>query len=386
MDLIKNNSFSGIFVFPDPITTPEMLSGAVFLYFKDPLILTSPPLAIPAWGLGLIDLVNNRNPSWENKFITLVTMWRKQVDDFKAMQLLLKPLHKKSFTTYLSYPATVNALKDAENLALSSGMSLDSIADVINIENASGEIIRHIMLEEFAENNNDLEGLYKYCDNLFHKENLSHLLVKGYFLRLCMLNMIKKHEQRILLTNEKLGWFLSHLPVEPIVTGAKEIEKDVISWELFRQILSPRLDPLDEHRVDLIKELVESRSDEIGRLRLKCLLLAEQFEETTDLKYLVEKVQKVIKFDVEREIADLLKLDRQALDDFFIDLFGDEKTWMAMAAFIAAAISGHTHVSTGAAIAALSSVGAKAFKQAANRKQKLKTTDLALVYTINHKL
>lgn len=386
MNSSENNILLGVFAFPDPITSPDMLSGAVFLYFKDPLILTTPPLAIPSWGLGLIDLVKSRTPSWESKFINIVSTWRMQVEKFRATELLLEPLHKKSFNTYLlSYPATQNALEDAEKLASSSNMPLDSIAEVINIENACGEVCRHIMLEEFIENNNDLESLYEYCNNLFNKENLSHLLVKSYFLRLSLLKSMQKHEQRILLTNYRLDRFLSSLPVENIVPDVKNISNDVISWELFRQILSPRLDPLDKSRVDLIGEIIESRSDEIDHLRLKCLSLAEQIGETTDLKYLVERVQKVIKLNVEREISDILRLDRQSLDNFFVDLFGDEKTWIAIATFIAASISGHTHISTGAAIAALSSLGAKAFKQAANRKQKLKASDLALVYTITRK-
>jgi hypothetical protein len=142
---------------------------------------------------------------------------------------------------------------------------------------------------------------------------------------------------------------------------------------------------LNEERVTFTAQLLDSHRGEIERLRLKCLLLAEQCSEPLTYQELVENSEKIIRAQVEKEIGDLLELDRRALRDFFVSLFSDEKTWLGVFGTIGGMIHDNAYLSSAAAIAALSCFGAKAFKQAAERRQKLKQSDFSLVYAIDRK-
>jgi len=372
---------SGLLVYPDPVTGPGALSGATFLYFQRSLFMTSPPLVITEKSYDLWPLVEERCPDWSDTFFMLVYAWQQQLDGWREMLNILDPLKERCFkVVYLSYPANSAALQDSGDLAASTGLSIDSIGELINPANACGEIIRHIMLEAFLEVGEDIEALFDYCGEFFAHEALPHLLAKGYLLRSPML--AKATGMPVLLTNERFMKLLSNLPVETTAEVDRAIDDDIIAWELFRQILSPHVDPLDAKRVELIAKLLDSRTQEIQRLRLKCYALAEQVRQPSTLEELPAQIERFVKMYVEREIADLLELDQRALEEFFTALFADEKTWLAVCTFIASLVIGQVHVTAGAAIAALSSIGAKAFKAAADRRKKLRQSDYALVYTI----
>ena len=382
--MVCNHKQSPLFVFPDPVTGPEMLSGAALLYFKQLLWLTSPPLVVTQGSEALLPLIRQRRPEWGDIFFALFEAWLWQLDASRKTLDAIAPLKDKSFKVmWLSYPADLEALERSNTLVASAGFSLDSMASVINPLHASGEIIRHIMLGAFLQLDQDIEALFDYCGDLFTRERLEHLLAKGYLLRLQMLTQMQ--HASVLLTNERLTGFLGNLPIQSAAEATEEVDNDVIAWELFRQILSPRLDPLNGERAALIAELLDSRGGEIERLRLKCSALAEQVRQPGTLRELDDQIETLIRTHVDREIADLLQLDRQALEAFLTAVFSDEKTWAAVLAFIASVATGHVYLTVGSAIAALSSVGAKAFKAAADRRQKLKQSDYALVYTIRRK-
>ncbi|MBN2186576.1 MAG: hypothetical protein JW732_03895 [Dehalococcoidia bacterium] len=297
---------------------------------------------------------------------------------------VIAPLKEKSFkNVWLAYPANSEALERSNILAISSGLSLDLIANIINPFTASGEIIRHIMQEVFLQLNEDIEALFKYCGELFTREPLPHLLAKAYLLRMPMLT--QNPSTPVLLTNESFTEFLNALPVEARVEGTEEIDNDIIAWELFRQILSTHLAPLNAKRAELIAELLESRTGEIERLRLKCLALADEIKHPSELEKLPTQIEKVIKTRVEKEIAELLQINQRALREYFDVLFADEKTWLAVFAFITGIVTKQIHLTTGAATAALASISAKAFKMAADRRQKLRQSDYTIVYTIRRK-
>jgi hypothetical protein len=279
----------------------------------------------------------------------------------------------------LIYPADREAIENCATLAASTGMSLDDVSKLIDPANASGEIIRHIMLEAFLELNEDIEALFRYCEEMFTKEQVPHLLAKGYLLRLPMLSKMKGCP--ILLTNEYLSRFLELLPVETTTEG-RSIDIDVVAWEIFRQIVSPRLDPLNAERVQLISDILRNRQNEVERLRRKCTILAEQVERTDALEKLQGNIASFVRSHVEKEIGELLGIDRQALDKFLTSVFADEKTWLAFFSFISGMISNQIIITTGGAIGALSSLSAKAFKTAADRRQKLKNNDFTLIYRL----
>jgi hypothetical protein len=58
----------GPFVFPDAVTAFDLLDGASFLYFDEPLFLPLPPKVVGVddpWRL--LDLVQERQPSWAGR-------------------------------------------------------------------------------------------------------------------------------------------------------------------------------------------------------------------------------------------------------------------------------------------------------------------------------
>lgn len=377
---------SPLWVYPDPVTGPNVLSGAVFLYFPGPLLFTLPPQVLTPGSYNLLPLIKERQPDWSWIFLRLFRAWRQQQDGSRKMLEALEPLRGKAFKVmWLVYAATSEALEESATLVASSGMSMEEVAELISRDNASGEIIRHIMLERFLELDEDVDTLFDYCGKLFARERLEELLTKGYLLRLPMWRDLTVSDTTVMLTNERLSKFLSALPVEPTAPSNPELDNDVIAWELFRQILSPRLDPLNAGRAEFIAKLLESRKGEIERLKVKCCALAEEIKQPATLAELPDKVELFIKKRVEGEVADLLQLDRRSAEDFFVSLFVDKTTWAATLALIYSLIAGQIHITSGAAIAALSSVGAKGFKAATDRHRKLKQNDYALVYTVTRK-
>jgi hypothetical protein len=378
-----------LLVFPDPIVNPQMVSGAAFLYFREPLILTAPPQIVSEGSFQLLDLVKERKPSWAGQFNSFFTMWRAINNSaLKALEIL-NPIREKSFKiVYPVYPATSEAIRDStEALVESSGLAMESIAEIaerVDVSIGYGEIFRHIMLEIFLQKKEDISELYHYCENLFGTETHRQLLVKGYFLRVFQLNRLRDGSP-VLLTNEALIPLLSALPVESAAEVPETMTDDILAWEFFRRIVSPRMDPLDEDKVRSIAEILESRLQEIERLKTKCLTLADKCKQPSTLASQIEKVEKIVRTDVEKEVADLLNLDRKALNDLFVSLFSDKTTWIGIAGVIGGLATGQPILSAGAAVAALSSFGAAAFKQAAERREKLRTNDFALIYTLSHR-
>ena len=371
-------------LFPYSITDVSMVSGATFLFFKRPIMMTLPPLVITEGSYDLFPLIRERRPEWAATFLGLFETWREQHKGWERSLRTLEPLRSASIKVlWLSYPADSRALERSEMLATSTGMSLDGLADLINPYTAAGEIIRHIMLEAFLEHDEDIERLFNYCSGLFGSEPPSHILAKGYLLRLQLLEAMR--DAAILLTNERLVSFIEQLPVQSTADSYEAIEDDVIAWEFFRQILSQRIDPLNESRARLVVRLLRRRSGEIQRLRSKCFSLASQVRRPSTLKRLPKEVESIVRSEVETEVADLLNLDRETVREFFRDLFSDQKTWLAVCAFISGVVSGQFYIQTAGAMGALSSVGAKAFKAAANRGKKLQQSDYRLVYSLTRK-
>jgi hypothetical protein len=374
------------FVFPDPVTSVDELSGASLIYFQEPILLLSPPQVVTKESRRLLTMINEYKPDWGSTFMRLFVLWRNQIDRSLEILDLLTPLKKKAFlTVWLSYPANLAALEESKELIFSTGLSYPTLERMINPANAAGEIVRHVLLEGYLECNEDPGALYNYCDKFFRKEPISEMLIVGYFLRMRILGIMRGRP--ILLTNTRLTEFLKSLPIEEAIKKENEqIDNDIIAWEFFRHLVSPRLDPLNKKKVELIQELIEDRKDEIKRLRIKCLSLAEDVRNIKSLDDLPSQISKLIHIKVEKEIGELLRIDRVAVNSLVVDLLSDEKTWAAFSFLLAGILSHQIHITQGAALASLALFEAKAFKSAAERRAKLKQSDYALVYTITRKV
>ncbi|PYJ66334.1 MAG: hypothetical protein DME76_17215, partial [Verrucomicrobia bacterium] len=95
---------------------------------------------------------------------------------------------------------------------------------------------------------------------------------------------------------------------------------------------------------------------------------------------LQKRIRQHIRVHVEADLQAVLSLDKKAIRELLDSVFSDEKTWVGIAAFVYSLIQGGPVLTAGAAIYALSSLGSKAVKAAASRRQKLEVSDYALLY------
>lgn len=411
--------------YPDSLWVPEMISGAAFLYFQEPMLFTIPSASsIGILGAGpskLVDLVKKRDQKWSEEFRKMFHLYVVGTKLSSKTMKLLEPLHGPCFKwIQLVFPHTTEWLDEAEDLQRSTGYEENSIIKMINQFTAGDSLAKHILFEMYLqtvhpeksdhdfvalgkqyahrsisgdpippEYDADATPLYEYCDELFSQQSLTKLLCKAYMLRLVALRNMKKVDT-LFVSNSEIIPLLSSMPIETDddqnQSQTDEASEDIIAWEVFRQILSPAIDPLDEKRVELVADYRNERKDEISRLRNKCSRLAHRLRKIPSVENLEKEISGLVEREVRQEIADLLQLDHRSIEDFMTSVFSDEKTWLTIAAFISALFSGHEIIKAGAAIAALCNLGAKAFKAASDRRKTLRTNDYTLLYNISQTL
>jgi hypothetical protein len=401
-------------VFPDPCWDRSLISGALFLYFHDEKVgLTLHP-SVSTFLTGIdpfdfIRLVEARKPHWMPKFSRFIDYWRVFQSNLRETSALLEPLRGTALNTiWMSYPKGAEAWDAAEELLASSDLPLREVAELIDPFSASDELFAHIFFERYLElyeghrtpeqmfalgaeaarSGNarkpvqlDWTALYAFCNERFHSAELEALLATAYMFRLPILRAVPT----ILLSNPNLVRFLASLPVEANRAGGAtepNIHFDVVAWEFFRQLVSPRLDPLNAETVQEIVGLTRTRLAEIDRLKRRCLSLAEGLGSETNLEELQKRIRQHIRAHVEPELQAVLSLDKKASREFLDSVFSDEKTWLGVATFVYSLLQGGPALTAAAAIYALSSLGSKAVKAAATRRQKLEVSDFALLYRI----
>lgn len=198
---MNTNKTAHIVVYPDPIIDINMLSAAMFLFFDESIVLTLPPIVIENDSYKLLSIINERKPEWSNCFNNIFKTWRLQVECWENVMDILSPLKgEKLKTVWTVYPADFEAINKSQELIESSCLSFDTIYQMLNPINASGELIRHIMLEAFLAYDKYVNRLFEYCEALFKKEPIDNLLAKSYLLRLPILNLLAR-DSSILITN-----------------------------------------------------------------------------------------------------------------------------------------------------------------------------------------
>jgi hypothetical protein len=414
-----NKDSSTLFVFPDPLWTPDMISGSAFLYFKGPILFTIPSASsIGLLGAGpwkLRKMVQDRQPTWSDPFLKMFNLYVVGTQASSETMKILSPLHGEGFKwIQLVFPHTKEWLAEAGELINSSGLDRNAVTDMIHPLSAGDGLAKHVLFEMYIQtihsgkndseifalgqeyarrsmsgdpNPSEYEAdpslLYDYCENLFSQEPFDLLLCKAYMLRLLALRKMGD-ANLIFLSNPKLISFLISLPtgISENTSQTYESNADVVAWEIFRQLLSPVIDPLTSERVELVAKFRKERSDEVARLRSKCQKLANELRSFPRLESLEQEIVNLVDNEVRRELADLIQLDKRSLEEFLVSVFSDEKTWLALSVFIASFFAGQDLVKAGSAIATLSNLGAKAFKAAADRRKVLRSSDYALIYNL----
>jgi hypothetical protein len=397
---------------PDACWQKDLISGAVFLYFhRDSVGFTLHP-SVSTFMTGtdpfdFFQLVDERKPSWAPKFFQFVEYWRAYRASLHETSKLLEPLRGIIWKSiWLIYPRGADAWESATELLLSSALPKPEIVQSIDPFSASDELFVHIFFEQYlqlyypdhspqelmalgkelaaAPHDRspvvvDWGKLYEYCGKLFGATDLEWLLATSYMFRMPLL----ERRDAILLSNEGLAPFLSSLPVEPTpAPGTKPAEEvlDVAAWEFFRQLVSPIVDPLNDHRIQKLSQLIRTRADEIEQLRTRCLRLAQELGTEADLHLLQSRISNHIRINVQKDIQAVLDVDNRAVNDLLTTVFSDEKTWLSIATFLYSLLHGGEVLTAGSAIYAFANLGSRAFKAAADRKEKLRASDYTLLY------
>ncbi len=398
---------------PDALWNPDQVSGASFLYFRDDKLAFTLHPSVSTFLTGVdsfsyLAYLERESPPWKPEFLKFFDLYYAHKQALRATSDIIEPLRHDAFSTILlSYDRGIQAWQNSEEIIASSSLSNDQIVELIDPFHAADELFAHIFFEKVLEIQHPGKGadffvnlgknsirpagegiqlkkdfnwkeIHDHCNVLFTRYTLSQLLVRAYMFRMPLFRQMPE----LFLSNERLPAFLASLPVTPAALrddlGDDTI--DVIAWEFFRQLVSRLIDPLDAQKVQIIKNIVSSRREEITRLKNKCHELAEDISSEKDISRLTARVATHIKAKVENDLYDLFQIDKRSFQPFINELFSDDKTWVATAAFIASLLYGGEVITAGAAIVALSSLGSKAFKQAAEKKVKLQSSAYALLY------
>lgn len=383
---------NSIFFLPDPLISPSIISGAVFLYFDGPFLATSPPSVVTPDSLRLLDVVKSRNPPWSHHIFNIA-------NSLDAVNIAahdtwdnLRAIAPEAFDmVYLAFPANQEAYRRVDNWVAASGYNYESLSKLIEPSLGWAELARHIFVECYLELDRDINSLYSYCDKILGTESLDSLIVSSYLLRLQVLLNIPS-ETRVLFTNERLAPFFEKLTLRlPDKTSATDnetpsvegIDSDIIAWEFFRVLVSPLIDPLDKHRLALLTRIKSNHHNEVLRLRALCRELSAELSGEKSVVGLGDKAISAIDAKLRKELRSIFELDETTWRTYRNGLAADKVLWSSFASMLAG-VSGSGPMFTAAGIiAALTSVGSNAFKARAERDEKLRQSDLALLHLLH---
>lgn len=403
----------GKLLFPEACWSKDLISGAVFPYFQDenilfPLHPSATTFLAQVDPFSFIHFVNERKPIWSDKFNKFLGLWRAYRESLEQTTKLIRPLHGVAYkTTVLSYPRDDTAWQASQDLLDASNIPKEIISQIVEPYSAADELFAHIFFEkaleiygspkkntedtalnhgsdrehEWSARNVDWRPLYEYCDGLFRNLELNQLLSVTYMFRVRGIGLIPS----CLLSNPRLIDFLEALPIEEESESKdrwRDTSHDTVAWEFFRQLLSPRLDPLTPASVDTISSIVLNRRHEVDALKNKCLQLALELQSEPNISSQQEVVSEHIRLYVENEVQQLLDIDKASVQEFLDSVFSDEKTWLGVLGFVYSVFQGGPLLTAGAALYGVANLGSKAYKAAAERRNKLAVSGYALLYRV----
>lgn len=394
-------------LYPDSLYDLDAISCSVFLYFQeDPFACTlHPTVSMPLTDCDptkFLEFINNKNPVWIKNYWMLYNSWYESSQKIHKTSSLLKPIQDENLlkSIWLIYPKSEGILEKSKELISKFGVDYKTLLSIINIEHAFQELMAHIHFEMFLKfygepaekpttnlihRDIDYGLLYNYCDKFFSKYSIEEALVNTYFLRLISHQKLAS----IMLSNEKLVPFLNRIDsgssksTETSLSYNEQI--DLVSWEIFRQLLSPYIDAIEqEKRVKLTVEFVQKRKDEIKTFQNKCWKLAEDFKGEKCLADLESNITKHISVHAMADIQELLKIDNRSFIELKDKIFADEKTWIGLSTFIISTFTGGELLSIGSAIVTLSNLLANTYKTNEETQKTIRQSEYSLIYRIKN--
>ncbi len=345
-----------------------------------------PASVIPTVGkqsFKLLELIQSRNPPWAATLYFVLKQAREQaLGTMSVLDRLASVRGAALKTVYFSYPAGDKPFLTACDAATALEGRLADASSCITPATAASDLERHIFLEAFLENGSDTGALYEYCERLFTRNGLEHLLLSAYLLRATAFNAATT-ASGVLLTNPRVAEVLAAaVPERP--DAAPTQVTDVIAWEIFRQVISRRVDPLTDDRIELIEEIRNARDTERTAFVDRCRDIASTLvEQRTAMG--AEELSRYVESRVEPQIAALLRLEKKALRAVIDELISDKLTWGALSGLIGGLATGSAILSATGAVAALSSIGAAAYKARGKTHSTIRESDLRLLYFIDRR-
>jgi hypothetical protein len=255
------------------------------------------------------------------------------------------------------YPADSTAMKRADALIDDSGFAITELARMMDPGIAGAELLRHAFLERWLECGAELEALYDVCSTVFERQDFERRLLQAYLLRFAIFNGVNA-TSKLLLSNERLLPLITRFAPPESGEEVHAADDDVIAFEIFRHLLSPRLDPLSSARTELLADILANRIDELTALKRQCERLSEKLSGVQESE-LFHAVTTLVHRHVAEELAVLLRLSARAKQDFMVELLADKLTWVSLIGSAAGTAAGTTGVSLAGGIAAIATAIAK---------------------------
>lgn len=379
-----------MFFLPDPLVAPNMISGAVWLYFDGPFVATTPPAVVTSESFAMLDLVSSRKPYWADRIFRIAGSLQAVNTTAKTTWDSIKSVDPDAFKlAYLAFPANSDAYRRVDRWVEMSGYEYKDLKSIVIPPLGAAELARHIFLEKYLHFGRDLELLYEYCDDILGSDSIDSLVVASYLLRLQVLLSIPS-DGRVLFTNETLAPFFERLTAaeqsEPTLQATQEcstacggVDSDVIAWEFFRVLVSRIIDPIDLDRLVRIARVRKENREQILRLRARCKELASELSDETSVVGLGDRALTIIESRLRNDLRELFELDEKTWRDFRNSLASDRVVWASVAGLLAGLAGSGPMFTAAGIITVLASVGSASVKARVAREAELRRNDLALL-------
>ena len=349
-----------MFLLPDPLCDARQLSAATLLWFDAPIMASIPPTIVTKDAFEIVDLAQERQPEWWPRLRFALDGWSVAHEGARKARRVLEPVADRLKSAWMVYPADSAAMERADALIRESTFGLDELSRMIEPGLAGGELLRAALLDGWLEAGEDLDAFYKSCASIFARGSFQRRLVQAYLLRFAAFG---ETPSALLLSNERLLPLLERFaPAEPQQRQRSGSgPDDVVAFEIFRQILSPQLDPLDEHRVQVVAQILADRTSELEALKGQCDRLSEQIA-STPAEDLSRTVEVFVRRHVADDIASVLRLSGRAREEFIAQLLVDRVGWVAaLTATTGVAAGGPPGVSLAGGVAVIATLISKGF-------------------------
>ena len=369
-------------LYPDPLCAQDLLPPEVLLFSDSPITVTDPPPTAGQEPAELAKLVIERKPPWAEKFMGLFSTAKAEHRAFREAMRALVKMPQSIQLLACRFGSDIANLEPADELLAATGLGLADAGRILSGSHVAALFFRHLS-EQYVSFDKDINLLYAACDRLFLDNRLESLLLRIYLTRLAGMNCLASAFQRhnLLLTNPGLLPFLAQLPVESTSPHAHDSAwRALAAWSVFRHLIRPKLGPLNAETMGKIEKLRRDKHWAVRKLRERCHLLSEQLDPQKTGNDFAASIERLVRTQTSKEMGDLFDLDRKHVRDFWVSLFSDKSTWLGISSTLGALWYGQVLVTAAAAVVALSTVGANAFKAAADRREKLRQSDFALLY------